>query len=64
MNGRRRCRFGIFQLGGWHTPCELRHDRASNLLGINNHVVLEAVAMRARNASRPIGSCARGCQPS
>ena len=44
MNGRRRCRIGIFQLGGWHTPCELRHDRASNLLGINNHVVLEAVA--------------------
>jgi len=44
MNGRRRCRFGIFQLGGWHTRCELCHDGASNLLRINGDVVLEAVA--------------------
>ena len=44
MNGRRRCRFGIFQLGGWHTRCELCHDGASNPLRINSYVVLEAVA--------------------
>ena len=44
MNGRRRCRFGIFRLGSRHTFSKLRHDGASNLLRINSDVVLEAVA--------------------
>jgi hypothetical protein len=39
-----------FQLGGWHTRCELRHDDASTARSC-----LRPSPMRARNASRPIG---------
>ena len=43
MNGRRRCRFGIFQLGGRNTPCKQRQDRADNVLRIDGHIMSECI---------------------